>query len=121
MGNQVTKSERAHRETFKEQKIQEVKKELIAETKTAPPVVAIFNQVKISQLDRGSSPFTKTDFVAIVLKLKHEDDIHGIRYQTMTVKDLRALIRILIYQQGAIGYTDSTTLAVPNVEYAGLV
>lgn len=109
MGNKISKSEREHREIVKEQKIQEVKHDL---TVKKPESVsdAVFNTVRIAQLDRKDSPLNKTDLIAIVLKIKREEDAMGVIYQTMTVKDLRALIRLLVYQKAADAPRGSTTV-----------
>lgn len=103
MGNKTTKPERERREVIKEQKMQEVKQDLMArEPKSSTD--AVFNIVKIEQLNRKDSPLNKTDLIAIVLRLKGEEDVMGVIYQRMTMKDLNALIRLLIYQ----GTTDSS-------------
>jgi hypothetical protein len=106
MGGRTSKEERKHREQAKDrvfhQAKQHVRRERVnysqALMRYADPT-EMFNQARESQLDRKGKPFTKTDLIALLLRLHKLDEKSPevFRYQSLSNDDLRAFIRLKVY------------------------
>lgn len=106
MGSKTSKEERQQREQVKADTFQRAKQNVIEQHRNKSraliphdPFASSIQQAKIDQLDRKGRPFTKADLIALLCRLKNEDENSPtlLHYRALSCDDLRAYIRLIVY------------------------